>query len=68
VRSVPALASVEVEFTSDMGVGTVAFDPSSPFFFLPNVTPQLLAKLARVPLAVVPALVGGPAKGEVRGM
>jgi hypothetical protein len=66
VRSIPVLPSAEVGFTS--GVGTVAFDPSSSFFFLPNVTPKLLAKLARVPLAVVPALVGGPAKGDVRGM
>jgi hypothetical protein len=49
-----------------MGVGgaPVPFAPSL-FFFRPNETPKLLAKLAKVPLAVV--LVDVPAKGDVRG-
>jgi hypothetical protein len=38
-----------------------------PFFFLPNVTPKLLAKLANVALAVVPVPVDDRAKGDVRG-
>jgi hypothetical protein len=38
----------------------------SPFFFLPNETPKLFAKLAKVPVAV-PVPVDDPAKGDVRG-
>lgn len=67
VRSAPASAPADVESTSTVVVGetTVAFTPS-PFFFLPNETPKLLAKLARVPLAVI--TVDEPAKGDVRGI
>jgi hypothetical protein len=66
-RSVSPLASVEVGFTSTVGVGGSVV-VLSPFFFLPNETPKLLAKLANVPLAVAVLPFEGPAKGEGRGI
>jgi len=61
------LASAEVESTPTAGVGGPAVEYTLPFFFLPNVTPKLLAKLANVALAVVPVPVDDRAKGDVRG-
>jgi len=66
VPFVSPLLSAEVGYTSNVGVGGIgAAFVLSPFFLLPNETPKLLAKLAKVPLAVVP--VDGPANGDVRG-
>jgi len=64
VRSASPLA-IESASSVDVGGTMVAF-ALSPFFFLPNETPKLFAKLAKVPVAV-PVPVDDPAKGDVRG-
>lgn len=67
VRS-DSLAPVAVESTSAIGVGGTMVVLELPrFFFLPNETPRLLAKLAKVPLAVISVDADGPANGDVRG-
>jgi hypothetical protein len=65
-RSALALA-LAVEVGSTVGVATMLEFTPFGFFFLPKDTPQLLAKLARAPLADVPASAEAAANGDVRG-
>jgi hypothetical protein len=65
-RSALALA-LAIEVGSTVGVATMLEFTPSGFFFLPKDTPQLLAKLAKAPLADVPASVGAAANDDARG-